>query len=562
MSTLILDATTKTIKAVMSGAASTTNPTFTSHYADNNGTTFTEGSSDGAFNGTTDVTLVSAPSSGYRRTIKDLTIYNADSASVTISIKYDNNGIQRTIAKVTLLAGERWTPEVSFDEYGKIKTQVGTGSGGTPGGSNTEVQFNDGGSFGGDAGLTYNKTTDVLTVAGSFNGPHNGTVGATTANTGAFTTLSATGNVTLSGGTANGVAYLNGSKVLTTGSALTFDGTNLGIGTSSPGERLNVVGGGATTSTLNVTGGAAANDNATVASDYSLVFQVDANNNIGGREYNWRYGGKGYSDGTLLMTLNASGNLGLGVAPSAWPGASVSYNAFQFGVSSVTNVANNAAEFSYNQYIDSGGTRRYISSNVATRYRMDSGHSWYTAASGTAGNAISFTQAMTLDASGNLLVGTTSPASNSGPSMVTKVGAADETFIRINHDSGASSGGWFMGFSYNGTAIGSITQNGTTAVAYNTSSDYRLKNITGPVSNSGAYIDALKPCEGTWKADGSTFVGLIAHEAQAVSRTPVATGTKDGEQIQGMDYSNSEFIANIIAELQSLRARVAALESN
>jgi hypothetical protein len=63
-----------------------------------------------------------------------------------------------------------------------------------------------------------------------FNGPHNGTVGATTPAAGAFTTLSASGATTLSGGTANGVAYLNGSKVLTTGSALTFDGTNLGLG--------------------------------------------------------------------------------------------------------------------------------------------------------------------------------------------------------------------------------------------------------------------------------------------------------------------------------------------
>ena len=41
-----------------------------------------------------------------------------------------------------------------------------TASGGTPGGSDTQVQFNDGGAFGGDAGLTYNKTTDVLTVGG------------------------------------------------------------------------------------------------------------------------------------------------------------------------------------------------------------------------------------------------------------------------------------------------------------------------------------------------------------------------------------------------------------
>ena len=65
-------------------------------------------------------------------------------------------------------------------------------------------------------------------------------IGSTSANTGAFTTLSASSTVTLSGGTANGVAYLNGSNVLTTGSALTFDGTNLGIGTSSPSFGLDI----------------------------------------------------------------------------------------------------------------------------------------------------------------------------------------------------------------------------------------------------------------------------------------------------------------------------------
>lgn len=45
----------------------------------------------------------------------------------------------------------------------------GGGGGGTPGGSDTQVQFNDGGSFGGDAGMTYNKTTDTLTLAGAIN---------------------------------------------------------------------------------------------------------------------------------------------------------------------------------------------------------------------------------------------------------------------------------------------------------------------------------------------------------------------------------------------------------
>jgi len=111
----------------------------------------------------------------------------------------------------------------------------------------------------------------------------------------------------------------------------------------------------------------------------------------------------------------------------------------------------------------------------------------------------------------------------------------------------------------NTSRIGSI-ESTTSTTAYNTSSDYRLKNITGPITTSGAYIDSLKPVEGTWKADGATFVGLIAHEVQEASRTTVATGTKDGEEMQGMDYSSAEIIANLIAELQSLRARVAQLE--
>jgi len=100
-------------------------------------------------------------------------------------------------------------------------------------------------------------------VGDSFNGP----VGTSTAAAGAFTTLSSTGNTTLgdasgdavtingtatfananptlTAGTANGVTYLNGSKVLTSGSALYFDGTKLGINTSSPVRTLSIANGG------------------------------------------------------------------------------------------------------------------------------------------------------------------------------------------------------------------------------------------------------------------------------------------------------------------------------
>ena len=75
-------------------------------------------------------------------------------------------------------------------------------------------------------------TVTNLTGTASIN--INGTVGATTPTTGAFTTTTVSTSETLSYGTANGVTYLNGSKVLTSGSALVFDGTNLGVGETSP----------------------------------------------------------------------------------------------------------------------------------------------------------------------------------------------------------------------------------------------------------------------------------------------------------------------------------------
>jgi len=144
--------------------------------------------------------------------------------------------------------------------------------------------------------------------------------------------------------------------------------------------------------------------------------------------------------------------------------------------------------------------------------------------------------------------------------------------------------------------VGSISTTGS-STAYNTSSDYRLKNITGDLINSGAFIDALKPKVGSWKADGTPFVGFVAHEVQEVSPSTVS-GEKDATEdvgdvfdnkstlvyknvekpntlpeewtwvytttvpkIQHMEYGSAEFIANIVAELQSLRKRVTALET-
>jgi len=123
---LILDATTKSIVVAMSGAAATTNPDFTAAYADNNGTTFTEGANDGALNGTSSVTLVAAPGASTRRTIKSITIENRDTAAVTLTISYNNSSTLRTIAKVTLQVGDTWTTDGAYDTTGSLKTVGGT----------------------------------------------------------------------------------------------------------------------------------------------------------------------------------------------------------------------------------------------------------------------------------------------------------------------------------------------------------------------------------------------------------------------------------------------------
>jgi hypothetical protein len=128
MATLVLDGTTKTIQAVMSGAAATSNPDFTVAYADSTSSSLTEGSNDGALNGTTAVTLVSAPSASTRRIVKWLTIQNKDTAAVTVTVTFNNSTgpTTRQIAKVTLQPNDTWTTDGTFDSSGNIKTVVGS----------------------------------------------------------------------------------------------------------------------------------------------------------------------------------------------------------------------------------------------------------------------------------------------------------------------------------------------------------------------------------------------------------------------------------------------------
>jgi hypothetical protein len=121
-------------------------------------------------------------------------------------------------------------------------------------------------------------------------------------------------------------------------------------------------------------------------------------------------------------------------------------------------------------------------------------------------------------------------------------------------------------FYRNGNQVGSITTSGTTGVAYNTSSDHRLKTNLEPLSNAVARLLQIPVRRFNWLADpnGAKVDGFLAHEAQAIVPESV-TGHKDevdaeGKPIhQGIDQS--KLVPLLVAAVQELAARVAALET-
>ena len=254
------------------------------------------------------------------------------------------------------------------------------------------------------------------------------------------------------------------------------------------------------------------------------------------------------ADDTDLMTLTNAGNLGIGNA--AIPYTTSGRTVFNVNGTSSTIMSLQTAG-SNRGYLYADGSLLSLETETGVALRLTT----------NAAQPISFvtngSERARIDTSGNFMVGCTG-IDTDAPNVNASIYMGSGNYKTRNSTNG------FQYFQFYGTSvsspIGSISNVINTGVSYNTTSDYRLKDIDGPIANSGAYIDALKPVQGSWKVDGSRFIGLLAHEVQEVSETPIATGEKDGEEMQAMGYSAPELIANLIAEIQSLRARVAELE--
>jgi hypothetical protein len=107
-------------------------------------------------------------------------------------------------------------------------------------------------------------------------------------------------------------------------------------------------------------------------------------------------------------------------------------------------------------------------------------------------------------------------------------------------------------------AVGSISVT-TTATAYNTSSDRRLKENIVDAKDAGATVDAIKVRQFDWKAGGShQNYGMIAQELMTVAPEAVS-GDPESDEMMGVDYS--KLVPMLVKEVQSLRKRVAELEA-
>lgn len=352
------------------------------------------------------------------------------------------------------------------------------------------------------------------------------------------------GQTTFSGNDDNSLslAYTVGSAIVT------LNGVTLEVGT-------NVT---ATTGTsIVLTVGAAAGDEVNI---YAFS-TFDVANTYTQAQADAEFLRKAGEDGVTVT----NGNLGLGVTPSAWGG----FTALQVKAAGIGSFSNSHAVFSANSFYN-GSSWIYSTTDFASYYRQISGqHNWYTAPSGTAGNAISFTQAMTLDASGNLLVGTTSIPSSpgiSGVAIENSVGTSGRITFGKTY-SGGRDGALFF---HTGTYVGGITYSNT-AVAYNTASDYRLKENIQPMQNALDVVQQLNPVTYNWKADGSDGQGFIAHELQAVVPDCV-TGEKDAVDEEGkpvyQGVDTSFLVATLCKAIQEqqeqinqLTAKVATLET-
>jgi hypothetical protein len=440
-----------------------------------------------------------------------------------------------------------------------------------------------------------------------------------------LTGLTSSGPITLSSLTSGRVTYAGASGLLSDSTGFTFDGTyvNIGTGLTSPNGLKFLANGGGLAASLNVNHSSGeiqnyANTNyfQTVYTNNTEKMRITTAGNVGigvtnptqtlqlgnatAVEFDSLIAGTRtstlYTDNsqfiietatninmifktnaTQRMVITGGGNVGLGTSSPSGKlqidSTNVDPSATATGITLINSTSSQA--INNGGSISLGGV--YTGSSItqfgyilgAKANSTDGNYAGYLSF-GTRPNGDVSQERMRIDSSGNLLVGTTSgshrlrvlaTATQSGGIYVTHVNSAEDV---ISCENSATSGNnVFIQFYTDATVSrGSISYNRAGGlVVYGTTSDYRAKDISGPVTDSGALIDSVPVYMGTMKGATQERPMFIAHETPAYAHM----GEKDAVDADGnpvyQQMDASALIPVMWAEIQSLRQRIKTLEN-
>jgi len=361
--------------------------------------------------------------------------------------------------------------------------------------------------------------------------------------------------------TANGVAYINSSGQPTSGSALVFDGTNLGVGVTPSAwgvyKAIDILSGGAVFGAATNYAGLGSNcfnngsgwryKNTAVAG----LYQLETNTHV------WYTAPSGTAGNaitfTQAMTLDASGNLGIGTTSPLVPLHVVTTGTgTTMGSNTVATFRSGASGRASTIQLSDGTTSNYVSS-----------------LSGSLGFGSAGTELMRLDSSGNLLVGTASKlaggvdgldintAAESGITFA-KSGTVKNYFY-LNSDAAS-----FRWQTVSGVTADVVSNtNGVTltngATSWATLSDERKKDIIEPITDAATKVSSLRAVIGKYKTeeDGIRRAMLIAQDVQAVLPEAVVEN-KDGELL--LQYT--EIIPLLVAAIKEQSALITQLQAD